>query len=57
MEQIKDYHELSTSFTNVENWLFSSGLAITDTYDENLGGVHAYIDGKTQTRQQPNRYQ
>ena len=48
MEQIKDYHELSTSLTNVENWLFSSGLTITDTHDENLGGVHAYIEEKTQ---------
>jgi hypothetical protein len=39
---------LSTSFANVEKWLVSSGLTIVDKNNENLGGVHAFIDEKTQ---------
>jgi len=46
MEQIKDYHVLNNAFYNVQKWLFTSGLTITDKNHENLGGVHAYYNEK-----------
>jgi len=35
---------LSAQFDKVKNWLLYSGLAISDTKNENCGGVHSFYD-------------
>jgi len=43
-EQIKRYHNLSSQFDLVKNWLVNSGLGISDPLDKNCGGVHSFYD-------------
>ncbi len=35
---------MNDEFYQLKNWLLTSGLAISDTNDENLGGVYSYFD-------------
>ena len=35
---------MSTSYENVKNWILNSGLVITESENENYGGVHSFYD-------------
>jgi len=35
---------LNDEFNQLKNWLLTSGLTISDTNDENVGGVYSYFD-------------